>query len=83
MTGRKWLYALSMLPHMVAGVGGPAEAVPHCHSDAAPAVAAAADGRSSGDLDERDDGHDLGGSGLESADEVIPAPQVPDVVSSA
>jgi len=82
MTGRQWRYALSMMPHIVAGVCGPAKAVPVRYPDAEPAVAVAEDGRSSGDLDELDGGHDLGGSGLESAGEVLPAPQVPDVVSS-
>jgi len=84
MTGRLWRHGLTMMPHIIAGVGGPADAEPVRYPDAAPTAAAAAYERSSGgDQDELDDGHGSGGAELEAADEPLPEPQVHDIVSSA
>ena len=82
MTGRQWRYGLVMMPHMLAGVGGPAEGRPARHADAAPAQVAAASHQSTGDTDELDDGHGPDGAVLEPADEVLPDPVVPDVTTS-
>lgn len=82
MTGRLWRHGLCMMPHMMAGVGGPeSEAVRH--TDAAPTAPAAREARSSDDQEELDDGHGPGGALLEAAEEIFPEPQVPDVVLSA
>ena len=73
------------MPHMIAGVGGPAEEHLAQNREAAPPHgagghrqrAAAADG------DELDDGHDPDGLVFEATEEVLPDPVVPDVVTSA
>jgi len=54
------------------------------HTDAAPVpVSVAAVRRSAGETEELDDGHGPDGAVLEAADEVLPDPDVPDLVSSA
>ena len=83
MTGRLWRYGLAMMPHMIAGVGGPAEERPVRHVDAAPARQAADGPRAAGDADELDDGDGRDSFGINAADEVLPDPIVPDVVTSA
>jgi len=82
MTGRQWRYGLALMPHMIAGVGGPVEQRPTRHADAAPKQVAAAQRPSNGDADELDDGHGPDGAVLEPADEVLPDPVVPDVTTS-
>jgi len=83
MTGRLWRHGLAMMPHMIAGVGGPAESLPVPHADAAPTVVRAADGRSPRDQEEElEDGHGLGGAVLEAAEEVLPDPHAHDIASS-
>ena len=83
MTGRLWRHGLTMMPHMMAGVGGPVEALPVQHVDAAPTAVHAADGRPPGDQEEElDDGYGPGGAVLEAADEVLPEPHARDIVSS-
>jgi len=83
MTGRLWRHGLAIMPHMMAGVGEPAEERRVRHADAAPApVSAATERRSSSDMEEIDDGHGPDGAVLEAADEVLPDPVVPDLVSS-
>jgi len=84
MTGRLWRHWLVIMPHMIAGVGGPAEERHVRHLDAAPApVAAASVRRSASEMEELDDGHGPDGAVLGAADEVLPDPVVPDLVSSA
>ena len=82
MTGRLWRHGLCVMPHMIAGVGGPAEGQVVRHLDAAPTRVATAQARYSHAHEELDDGHGPDGGGLEAADEVLPDPVVPDVVSS-
>jgi len=83
MTGRLWRHGLAIMPHMMAGVGGPAEERRVWHADAAPApVSAATERRSSSDMEEIDDGPGPDGAVLDAADEVLPDPVVPDLVSS-
>ena len=82
MTGRLWRYGLCIMPHMIAGVGGPAEGEPLRHADAAPTRVSATQRRLSDAHEELDDGHGPDGGGLDAADEVLPDPVVPDVVSS-
>jgi len=82
MTGRLWRHALAIMPHMIAGVGGPAEERLVRHVDAAPTRAGIRTQRPVGESDELDDGHGPGADGLEAADEVLPDPVVPDVMSS-
>jgi len=84
MTGRLWRHGLPMMPHMIAGVGGPLRERPVRHHDAAPTTVAAADRRTGrGEQEELDDGHGQDGAVLEPAEEALPDPTVPDVVSSA
>jgi len=82
MTGRSWRYALTIMPHMIAGVGGPAEECLVQHVDAAPAREGARVQRPVGEHDELDDGHGPDADGLQAADEVLPDPVVADVISS-
>jgi len=72
-----------MMPHMIAGVGGPAEQRPVRHLDAAPARAAVVRRRAASNDDEIDDGHGPEGAVLVPAEEVLPDPVVPDVTTSA
>jgi len=72
-----------MMPHMIAGVGGPAEQRPVRHLDAAPARAAVVRRRVASTDDEIDDGHGSEGAVLVPAEEVLPDPVVPDVTTSA
>jgi len=83
MTGRLWRYGLAMMPHMMAGVCGPAEDLPPPHSDVAPARADV-DRRPSilGD-EELDDGHGPEGAVLSATEEFLPEPVALDVVSTA
>jgi len=84
MTGRLWRHGLPMMPHMIAGVGGPAEEQPPRHADAAPtATARSGNLRLPSDSEELDDGHAPDGPDLEEAEEILPDPIVPDVVSSS
>jgi len=83
MTGRLWRHGLTMMPHMIAGVGGPAEQRPVRHLDAAPARAAVVRRRAASNDDEIDDGHGPEGAVLVPAEEVLPDPVVPDVTTSA
>jgi len=71
-----------MMPHLVAGACGPAEQLLGRHTDAAPV--GVVDGRhpSSRDQEELDDGHGNDGAVLNAAEEILPDPDVPDVVSS-
>jgi len=82
MTGRSWRYALTIMPHMIAGVGGPAEECHARHADAAPACEGTRVQRPVGEPDELDDGRDPDADGLQAADEVLPDPVVADVMSS-
>lgn len=82
MTGRLWRHGLPMMPHMIAGVGGPAEIQPPRHSDAAPATVRPGSLSPAFEGEDIDDGHGPGCSYREEADEVLPDPVVPDVVSS-
>jgi len=68
---------------MIAGVGGPAEEQHVRHTDAAPAQARDARVALPCDEDEVDDGHGISGTALEEAEEVLPDPDVPDIVSSS
>jgi len=82
MTGRLWRHGLAMMPHMMAGVCGPAEDLPLPHDDVAP-VGPVVNRRQSSNIDEElDDGHGPDGAVLGAAEEVLPDPVVPDVVSS-
>jgi len=84
MTGRLWRHGLPMMPHMIAGIGGPSLERPARHLDAAPATASVLNRRPRrGEQEELDDGHGQDGAVLEPADETLPDPTVPDVVSSA
>jgi len=83
MTGRLWRHGLTMMPHMIAGVGGPSEQQHARHTDAAPAQARETRRAPPCDEDEVDDGHGLDGVSLEEADEVLPDPDVPDIVHSS
>ena len=83
MTGRLWRYGLTIIPHIIAGVGGPADEHPVRHEDAAPARPSATERRPAVEDEEIDDGHGADGVSLEEAEEVLPDPVVPDVVSSA
>jgi len=85
MTERQWRYAAVMMPHIIAGVGGPAEAAAP-HPDAAPTappLAAEVNGRSGqATEDVLDDGHGPDGAVLEASEEVLPDPVVPNVATS-
>jgi len=83
MTGRLWRHGLTMMPHMIAGVGGSAEQRPVRHLDAAPARAAVVRRRVASTDDEIDDGHGPKGAVLVPAEVVLPDPVVPDVTTSA
>jgi len=83
MTGRLWRHGLPMMPHMMAGIGGPSRERPVRHRDAAPTTASVVIRRArGGEQEELDDGHGRDGAVFEPADEVLPDPVVPDVVSS-
>jgi len=81
MTGRLWRHGLAMMPHMMAGVGGPAQELPARHTDVAPAQIFL-QRRSFVDNEELEDGHGPDGVALEEAEEVLPDPVVPDTMSS-
>jgi len=82
MTGRLWRHGLAMMPHLVAGACGPAEQFPGRHVDVAPARMIDNRRVSSGDHEELEDGLGPDGGILTAAEEVLPDPVVPDVVSS-
>jgi len=86
MTGRQWRYAAVMMPHIIAGIGGPAE-VACPHPNAAPTavpIAAHVHGRAARIADDMlDDGHGPDGAVLEAGEEVLPDPTVPDMATSA
>ena len=83
MTGRLWRHGLTMMPHMIAGVGGPVEEQHARHADAAPAQARDARQAPPCDEEEVEDGHGLDGNSFEEADEVLPDPAVPNIVYSS
>jgi len=82
MTGRLWRHGLTIMPHIIAGVGGPAEEHRLRYEDAAPAREATGERRHARENEELDDGHGPEGVVLEAADEELPDPAVPDVVTS-
>jgi len=82
MTGRLWRYGLAIMPHMLAGVGGPLEGQPLRHAGVAPTMTTPARPRPSDTHEELDDGHGPDGGGMDAAEETLPDPTIPDIVSS-
>jgi len=82
ITGRLWRHGLTMMPDIIAGVGGPAEEQFARHADEAPAQAVEQRRRSPQDNEELFDGHEPDGFALEAAEEVLPDPVVPNIVTS-
>eukprot|EP00168_Porphyra_purpurea_P016415 TRINITY_DN5301_c0_g1_i1.p1 TRINITY_DN5301_c0_g1~~TRINITY_DN5301_c0_g1_i1.p1 ORF type:complete len:511 (-),score=44.11 TRINITY_DN5301_c0_g1_i1:515-2047(-) len=83
MTGRLWGYGVTIMPHIVAGLGGPAEGRRVRHGDAALASVAIGVRRSAVDGEELEDGHGPDGVALEAAEKVLPDSDAADVTSSA
>jgi len=71
-----------MMPHMIAGVGGPIEQCTTRHPSASPAQSAAVRRQPAMDGDELDDGNGPDGAVLVPADEVLPDPAVAGVTTS-
>jgi len=77
MTGRLWRYGLTIMPHMIAGIGCPSEEKPVRHAGAAPAQARDALGALPCDEQEVCDGRGPNGNAIEEPDEVLSDPDVP------
>jgi len=82
ITGRLWRHGLTMMPDIIAGVGGPAEEQFARHADEAPAQAVEQRRRSPQDNEELFDAQEPDGFALEAAEEVLPDPVVPNIVTS-